>query len=138
MTVEIEEINSEALSATEEYGGTRVTIAPSGDPYLGERFLAVTGTGAPAGAAGFVIVGTVADPGSQQFGVTIYVDLNDPATVIGNLVADETGTGAYQIPVPDDPSLLGVSFHFQLLWVDPAGPQGFSASERMTVVPYAP
>lgn len=42
MTVEIEEINSEALSgselsATEEYRGTRVTIAPSGDYSIDTR-----------------------------------------------------------------------------------------------------
>lgn len=96
----------------------------SGVPFVGAAGFALTCDAAPPGALGLGLVGNVADvTGSDPFalGVLFHVDLFASAQLIAlNVLSGPTGFGAAPAPIPNDPSLQGLSVVAQTVWAWPA------------------
>lgn len=109
-----------------------------GEPYIGANAVTMSCTGLPALGTAILAMSTTIDPGTPFQGITQYVPLSAPTTILLTKSADLFGTAAHSMAVPDDPALIGVPFHFQWVGFDAAGPQGLTASRRMSVTPYQP
>jgi hypothetical protein len=85
---------------------------------------------APANAGGFLLQ-AFTQAAVPLAGITVNVD---PTTAAVTFVqADAAGTALYPLPVPNQPSLVGVVLYTQVGWLDPCGTQGFSGSRGLAV-----
>ena len=125
--------------ATVQYGnatpGTDTpTIHSNSEPRIGNANFAIVGSGAPANALGFLLHGD-SQINQTMFGATLLVDTFAPSPLAGRILrfADPRGEVATVLPLPADPSYIGMTLHFQHAWSDPLSPGGFSASPGMTM-----
>jgi len=101
----------------------RLALCVSEAPAIPLPTLRLTGTGAPPCSLGLFLLGDAADiPGSDPLflGVKLHVDLFGSSVLIGgDFYADGTGSSFGFLPVPNNPLLSGLTFHFQSLFVEP-------------------
>ncbi len=107
---------------------------------LGTPRLRLTATQTPPSAEGVLLLVDASDAaGSDPFGVGVvfHVDLLAATQVAAiDMHSDATGFGRAEVPVPDDPSLVGETFFFQSLWLwthCPKLPIGVSSSRALAV-----
>lgn len=100
---------------------------------VGNELFALVGRDAPAGGAGFLLLGLV--PGATPLlGITVLVDfVGAPAQVVF-VQADGQGWTAHPLPIPPVPGLAGLPLAAQVAWLDPCGPAGLSASRGVSLV----
>ncbi|MEY4672596.1 MAG: hypothetical protein RL148_380 [Planctomycetota bacterium] len=105
-------------------------LAGNSEPRIGNGLFGFVMANAPASAGGFLLQ-SFAQASVPLVGITVNVD---PATASVSFVqADAAGTGLYGLPVPNQPSLVGVVLRAQVGWFDPCGTQGFSGSRGLAV-----
>ena len=112
-----------AGAGSQRLDGTRLVVAfdlAGGPPLPGNASFALTLSGAPAGAAAFVLAGTPAPP--PRFRVrdaALGVDLLRSWVLLGPCVVRPAGEARVELPVP---ALTGVSFAVQWVVEDGAQP----------------
>jgi DNA-binding beta-propeller fold protein YncE len=104
----------------------------SSEPRLGNPWFSLVASRAPARAMGILGIG-VAKGSLPLLGVTVLLDVGNPAAVFIAVSADGAGELALALPIPDVPGWLGLQTYSQLLWADACGPQGLSASPGLGV-----
>ncbi|MEC7582959.1 MAG: hypothetical protein VYE77_01465 [Planctomycetota bacterium] len=125
--------------ATVQYGnatpGTDTpTIHSNSEPRIGNANFAIVGSGAPASALGFLLHGE-SQTNQTMFGATLLVDTFAASPLAGRILrfADPRGGAVTALPLPGDPSYIGMTLYFQYAWSDPLSPGGFSSSPGMTM-----
>ena len=105
-------------------------LAGNGEPRIGNGLFGFVMGNAPANAGGFLLQ-AFTQAAVPLAGITVNVD---PTTAAVTFVqADAAGTALYPLPVPNQPSLVGVVLYTQVGWLDPCGTQGFSGSRGLAV-----
>ncbi|HKE01389.1 MAG TPA: IPT/TIG domain-containing protein [Planctomycetota bacterium] len=108
-------------------------------PATGNSAFQLYCTHAPASALGLGLLGPVANPGGLDpgIGALLHVDLFSPGVILADFASDADGRGSLEIQIPDNPVLVGASFHAQALWywsfACALGPFSLSASPGLTM-----
>lgn len=108
------------------------TLTSSSEPRIGNSWYSFVGANAPANAIGWLGISTRKTVLPIN-GVTVWIDVSAPGTLIFDMQADPFGVITVPLPIPNNPVFVGFTTHSQFLWVDRCGPKGFSASNGMTV-----
>ncbi|HET6202416.1 MAG TPA: hypothetical protein VFI25_06405 [Planctomycetota bacterium] len=109
-----------------------LALRANSEPSVGNPLFALTCSGAPANATGLLGVG-LAPTSLPVLGVTLLVDFGGGAPFLLPMPADGAGLAATELPIPDDPALAGGQVYTQAFFLDPCGPQGFSASQGLGI-----
>jgi hypothetical protein len=98
---------------------------------VGNGGFGIAGTRAPASAGGLLLLslGSLSTP-LPLLGTSIYVNLAAAGTSLF-LTSSAVGTGLVPIPVPQNPTLVGLGLDAQFLWLDATCPAGLSASNAV-------
>jgi hypothetical protein len=96
---------------------------------------------APANSQGILLAGTSADSaGSDPFGwgILLHVDVLASTDLMAlDMASDPGGLGFAPAKIPNDPALVGVTYHVQAIWhwagACPLGPLGLSSSRGLSV-----
>ncbi|MEQ1630885.1 MAG: hypothetical protein ABL997_00835, partial [Planctomycetota bacterium] len=105
-------------------------VRSNGEARLGSTSFALVGENAPAGGPGFFALG-FASANIPIAGVTLLVDLADPAAWVEFLAADVHGTAVRLLPLPSLSIYDGLPIHTQFAWFDACPPEGLSASDGL-------
>ncbi len=108
------------------------TLAANSEADLGNAaFAFVSGNAAP-GALGVFALSFA--PSSLPFsGVTVLVDIADPAAIIDAKFADARGLAAWPLALPNEAIYDGLHLYSQFAWTDACAPQGLSATAGLDV-----
>lgn len=91
-------------------------------PQVGAADFAFICTNAPKNSLGLAVASDVPDlAGSDPFGigVLLYADLLNGSSVIGvDILSDASGVGYLASPLGPDPSLAGLVFYLQCVWLE--------------------
>ncbi|MFG0316030.1 MAG: hypothetical protein ACF8XB_02060 [Planctomycetota bacterium JB042] len=113
--------------------GGPLAIGVTGMPRIGNASFGLTFTHAPAGATGllFLGVGCVAVPVFGS-GAALYFDTTQPFLQLA-VGSDADGVARVPLPLPANPSLIGLGACLQFAWPDVCAPAGYSASNAMSL-----
>lgn len=121
--------------------GFEMAVA-SATPSIGNAFFGVHGDRAPSGTLGILLVTNVQDfSGSDPFGigVKLHVGFFGASEAYGfDAVANSGGAAQVALPLPNNPSLVGLGYFAQFVWAWPGStcslpPYGLSSSRGLSI-----
>ncbi|MDA0374029.1 MAG: PQQ-dependent sugar dehydrogenase [Planctomycetota bacterium] len=126
-------------AGTSGCGGPHVMSAGC-SPVLGAASFDLRCTNGPSNVNGLIAFSTAADvAGSDPFGVglTTHVQFGSSLLLLEPIASDVAGDGAFALPIPPSPSLVGAQLHTQVFWpwfstICRPTPIGWSSSSGLT------
>ena len=111
-----------------------MVIGGSSNPTLGNSAFAITCDHTPRSAlGGLLLSGASLTTPMHLSGVDVWIDLTSPRLSVFTVLSDQQGTVRFGLPIPANPSLMGLKLYTQLAWPDLCAPGGISASNALEI-----
>jgi poly(3-hydroxybutyrate) depolymerase len=108
------------------------SIGASIAPVIGTANFALVTANAPAGAPGLFALGA-SSVQLPLLGVTLLVELFAPPALLLPAPANPAGLAQVNLPLPNNPALVGKTAYAQGAWADLCGSAGWSASAGLAI-----